>query len=302
MHYIFSLFIEFHTYVPYLLYHSCRQKSLSSSTKSLQDRLQDPKQFLPDSLTSQQILVVSKFQDPSVLNERRAMVQSKSVSELSQIPSVFDLPVPTQVEKFLTATRTSRKRKPKSEMENQTANADYSQFSPMAIHDNIYSTLPRSMKKEVLVTSKVQLPSDLTQARKDLVSGKSVGELSQVNTLADLPIPTPIQNMWEAAGKRRRGEHLRSNDDDIDGESISTALTGRSSQLADIRNYDIYSTLPKSLKKEVLVRSKVEGDYETLMKRQALVNTKSPAELSQIATLAEIPIPRKIEDWLQHSK
>ena len=161
------------------------------------------------------------------------------------------------------------------------------------------------MKSELLVKSKVT-QSPETQARKELVLSKSVGELSQVNGLADIPIPTPIQNLWEAAGKRRRGDPLRSVNDDDDASSFSTAFTGRSSRLGPLgglgRNYDIYSTLPSSLKREVLVRSKVESDYDTLMKRKALVETKSPAELSHIGTLSEMPIPRKIEDWLQQSR
>merc|ERR1719189_2501362 len=112
-----------------------------------------------------------------------------------------------------------------------------------------------------MVKSKVQLPSDVTQARKEMVSAKSVGELAQVNSLADLPIPTPIQNMWETAGKRRqRGEHTY---EDGDTSSLSTGFTGRSSRLGTLgRNFDIYSTLPSSMKREVLVRTKVEsGNY-----------------------------------------
>ena len=114
--------------------------------------------------------MVSKFQEPSVLNERRAMVQSKSVSELSQISGLSDLPIPTKVEKFLTNARKKsqeglRKKLSKSETKTtqETQPVDYYQFSPMAIHDNIYSTLPKSMKIEVMVKSKVQLPSDVTQ-------------------------------------------------------------------------------------------------------------------------------------------
>ena len=53
------------------------------------------------------------------------------------------------------------------------------------------------------------------------------------------------------------------------------------------------------MKRELLVRTKNEGNYETLTKRKALVETKTPAQLSHIGTLAEMPIPKKIEDWLQ---
>ena len=102
------------------------------------------------------------------------MVQSKSVSELSQISGLSDLPIPTKVENFLTAARRKSQERKKSskseEVKDQTKPADYYQFSPMAIHDNIYQTLPKSMKIEVMVKSKVQLPSEITQTRKECVS------------------------------------------------------------------------------------------------------------------------------------
>jgi len=58
--------------------------------------------------------------------------------------------------------------------------------------------------------------------------------------------------------------------------------------------------LPRSLKKEVLVRSKVEEDEEVLKERQAIVRSKTPAELSQIHSFAEVPLPRTIDAWLRH--
>ncbi len=56
------------------------------------------------------------------------------------------------------------------------------------------------------------------------------------------------------------------------------------------------------MRRELLVRSKVDGDYETLQRRKTTVETKSPAELSQIGNFAEIPLPSKIEAWLQASR
>ena len=66
-------------------------------------------------------------------------------------------------------------------------------------------------------------------------------------------------------------------------------------------SYDIYASLPRSLKSELLVRNKVEEDEEELKRRQNLVETKSPAELSQINSLSEVPVPRRIEAWLHGS-
>ena len=135
------------------------------SSKSLQEKL------VPESLTSQKVLVVTKIEDPEVLKERQKTIQSKSVSELSQITSFSDLPVPSRIEKSIRdiplpglwkeregTTSLSRKEVPTKKLKRSTSGEavnkpkDYSHLSPMAIHDTIYSTLPRSMKSELKVS------------------------------------------------------------------------------------------------------------------------------------------------------
>merc|ERR1719384_2878607 len=66
-------------------------------------------------------------------------------------------------------------------------------------------------------------------------------------------------------------------------------------------SYDIYASLPRSLKSELLVRNKVEENEEELKRRQNLVETKTPGELSQINSLSEVAVPRRIEAWLHGS-
>ena len=61
---------------------------------------------------------------------------------------------------------------------------------------------------------------------------------------------------------------------------------------------DIYASLPRSLTDQLIVRTKVEQNEEVLAQRQALVESKSPVELSEIHSLAELPIPSRIEAWL----
>ena len=45
----------------------------------------------------------------------------------------------------------------------------------------------------------------------------------------------------------------------------------------------------------------MEENEEVLQQRQALVESKSPAELSEIHSLGELPIPSRIEAWLHGS-
>jgi len=56
---------------------------------------------LPKSLTSRELLVRSRFEDPEVQRKRKEIVHSKSVSELSRIRSLSEFPLPTSVEKLI---------------------------------------------------------------------------------------------------------------------------------------------------------------------------------------------------------
>lgn len=67
----------------------------AQSTQSLSQSLYGS---LPRSL-KQDLLVKARMEEPDVLAERRAVVASKSVSELSQITSISDFPVPSTLSK-----------------------------------------------------------------------------------------------------------------------------------------------------------------------------------------------------------
>ena len=57
----------------------------------------------------------------------------------------------------------------------------------------------------------------------------------------------------------------------------------------------MYSTLPRSLRETKLVTNvKVEEDEEVLLARKAVVESKTPAELSAIKSLSDIPIPSRV--------
>ena len=73
----------------------------------------------------------------------------------------------------------------------------------MAIHDTIYSTLPRSMKSELKVRTKQYDNPDDLRDRKELVGRKSPAELAEMKGLTDLPIPSPIQNFWQGVKNTR---------------------------------------------------------------------------------------------------
>ena len=62
----------------------------------------------------------------------------------------------------------------------------------------------------------------------------------------------------------------------------------------------MYATLPKSWKEQNLItQTEVMEDLEELAKRQKLTQEKTPAELAQISSLADMPIPTALENFLK---
>ena len=54
---------------------------------------------IPESLKSE-LLVKSKVEDPETVAKNREIVKTKSVSELSQIKDLSDIPIPDGIENF----------------------------------------------------------------------------------------------------------------------------------------------------------------------------------------------------------
>ena len=63
---------------------------------------------MPKSLKSE-ILVKSVVEDPDRQLQNMALTQSKSVSELSQIKSLSDFPIPENIEKLISRSATNNK-------------------------------------------------------------------------------------------------------------------------------------------------------------------------------------------------
>ena len=135
-------------------------------------------------------MVRARIEDPEILNKRREICQSKSVSELSKIEGMADFPIPTTIEKLI-QSRIGQNGggPPEINLEKLTT-------------ENIYATLPRSLKSEVLVRTRVENP-EVLENRRNIVQSKSVSELAQVNTLADFPLPTPIEHLIQGKSALR---------------------------------------------------------------------------------------------------
>merc|ERR1711902_302549 len=114
--------------------------------------------------------------------ERRELLASKSVSELSQVKSLADFPVPDVVQRVFHKSLGSlggNKGAQDSSKENGEA---------------LYRGLPSSLTAPVVVRSKVEDPTVLIE-RQQLQQTKSIHELSKIRNLNELPIPGNVIRM-----------------------------------------------------------------------------------------------------------
>ncbi len=66
---------------------------------------------------------------------------------------------------------------------------------------------------------------------------------------------------------------------------------------ADISNNKVENAMSR-----YIFQVKVEDDPEVLEKRRALTTSKTPAELAQISSIADLPIPTALEKFLEKPK
>ena len=109
-----------------------------------------------------------------------------------------------------------------------------------------------------------------------------------MTSLSDIPVPKTLERIVT-----RVRSSDRSGGEDGSGPSAAGGGLPRS-----LNPQDIYATLPKSLKSEVLVRSRVE-DPEVQRQRRELTQSKSVSELAQVKSLSDFPIPANIEKLIQ---
>jgi len=271
-----------------------KEKVKSQSTQSLSQSMYST---LPRSL-KQDLLVKSVIEDPDILAEHRAIVASKSVSELSQVTSFSDIPIPANVSRMFhkSMERLSGFTTPKAEAAEADEADKADDIRPItpggrSISENIYATLPKSLKSELLVKSCVEDP-EIQQERRALTQSKSVSELSQIKSLSDIPIPENLERLISRTATNKT--------ESPEEQSIDSRPVSRNVSVKGFKD-DMYASLPRSLKDQLIVRTKVEENEEVLQQRQALVESKSPAELSEIHSLGELPIPSRIEAWLHGS-
>jgi len=254
---------------------STEEKQLSKKSSGSAKSLPEMSGFLtvPASLKSG-LMVTSVVEDQEIVARNKEIIKNKSVSELSQIRDFGDIPIPDKIENIF-------KNKPKiPERGNSIYTNGMSECSssrptsPQSFKESIYGSLPRSVKEQqLLVKSKVEDPEKVRE-RQEIVRTKSPTQLSQMTSLSDFPIPTPVENML-----KRKSEP---------GSPVAPPRKWK----AD----DIYESLPGSLKSELVVRTREMVDPEELERRREIIRTQSPAQLSEINSLNDLPVPKFISE------
>merc|ERR1711936_160781 len=224
---------------------------------------------LPRSMRETQLITNSKFEeDEERLKERQELTRTKSPTELSQISSVSDFPLPTPVENLL---------KKKSEQPD-TASPPVPPRGQKK--EGIYDSIPASLKSELIVKS-VEQDQDLVAERQETIRTHTPAQLSEIHSLADVPIPSFIQNL--TASKKTMAEPT------IEKPKVDTEDKEKGP-------FKIYDTLPASLTETKLMTKSVVEEPEVQAARAEVVKSKSVAELSQITTISDFPVPETIEN------
>ena len=108
-------------------------------------------------------MVRVRQEDPEVQRERAELVKSKSPTELSQMTSLSDFPLPSTIEQYVRPARSSKEpgaveRKKRFRDKQRSLSAK-----------NLYDSLPRGLKTDLLVKSRMEDP-EVQKARAQLVS------------------------------------------------------------------------------------------------------------------------------------
>merc|ERR1711971_820289 len=244
---------------------------------------------LPASLTETKLMTKSVVEEPEVQAARAEVVESKSVSELSQITTISDFPVPETIENLFSNKTVDRKQYAPAERRKKIKEQTKSK-STQSLSQGMYASLPRHFTMELAVKTVEQEP-DLVAERRELLASKSVSELSQVKSIADFPVPDIVQRAFHKSVGSLSGNKAAQDPSKASARPVTPGSTNENG---------IYATLPKSLKAELLVGSVVE-DPEVVAQRREIASSKSVSELSQVRSLSDFPIPENLERLMSRS-
>merc|ERR1712001_643641 len=165
-------------------------------------------------------MVKAKVEKTDVQKARQALTQEKSPTELGNIDSLGDIPIPTMRRSKQTSDNTEDK--PENESEEQGMS-----FGKSFMEKNIVTAIKENVDPE-------RLERDMT-----LTKTKTPAELAQINSLSEFPVPEKIKNILNQSGSKVEKESKKRRHSDIEPKSLEP--------------FTMYSTLPRSLRETKLV-------------------------------------------------
>merc|ERR1712200_370793 len=248
---------------------------------------------LPRSMRETKLVTDVKVEeDEEVLRARQELVQTRTPAQLSAITSISDLPVPSKLTKMMGSRESSAHGPRPASTTASVAGGKETSRTPSKMNLNdMYSTLPKSLTMELAVKTKINDPAVVEERRK-LTAEHTPMELGNIGSLADLPIPTPISNLFnkpaaDTPEKPKRKKNME--------EKRKRNLTTGTFLSSDF--------LPQSwLDTKLVCRTKVEEDPEVLAKRQEMVAGKSVSELSKMSGLDDFPLPTRVETLVRKKR
>merc|ERR1711971_448658 len=221
----------------------------------------------------QPLIVKSKVEKADVRVARQALTQEKSPTALGNINSVSDIPIPK-----VFASKPAEDGEVPAEAKPMPRNMD--EWGQAA-----YNTLPKSFREQNIVTSvKENLDPEELARNQELTRSKTPAELAQIHSLSEFPVPENIKKFLTSERKRQKSRNFKSKK----RHSVTEAE-------GPPEPFSLYSTLPRSMRETKLVTNvKVEEDEEVLRARQELVQTRTPAQLSAITSISDLPVPSKL--------
>eukprot|EP00091_Calanus_sinicus_P009984 TRINITY_DN231_c0_g1_i13.p1 TRINITY_DN231_c0_g1~~TRINITY_DN231_c0_g1_i13.p1 ORF type:complete len:274 (-),score=76.27 TRINITY_DN231_c0_g1_i13:474-1295(-) len=141
------------------------------------------------------------------------------------------------------------------------------------------SAFHKSLHQPLMVKSKVE-KTDVQKARQAMTQEKTPTQLGNIESLSDIPVPTI---------RKSKGEKMETEEEEPFHFPTNMDEFGQAA----------YNTLPKSMREQNIITAVKENlDPEELERNRTLTKTKTPAELAQINSLAEFPVPEKLKHLL----
>ena len=243
---------------------------------------------LPKSWRDTKLITNVKERDiaDDTVKQRKLLVETTSPAALSEIRGFSDFPVP-QV--FSRRSRSaSETRKPKARRDSNRSNSEARSVDGGSTTGGKLAAAFGSTK---LVTKvKVTQDREKLAGRRALTESQTPAQLGNITSLGDFPLPTTLERFMKSSDKKPRASSAAAADDSEEGRSGG-----------GLNLDDMYSNLPRAFKSEVLVKSKVQEDEEKITQRRRMVESMKPAELAQINSLGDIPMPSALENIFKSS-